>query len=90
MFCTDDQPSRLRKRMPIVQPVALLDVLLIIPSSTVAGYATGYPDVQLDRELDALLYNDRHSVLEHIRMMLGPPALYVEPQRVSLIMCTYN
>ncbi len=49
MFRIDDQPSRLCNRMPVVQPVSHLDVLLSNPSSTVAGYATGYPDMQVDR-----------------------------------------
>jgi hypothetical protein len=51
MFRTDDQPSRLRNWMPVDSQ--LHNYLLIYPSSTMASYATGYPDVQLD----ALLYN---------------------------------
>ena len=46
-------------------PVAQRDVLLINPSSSVAGYATGYPDVQPD----TLLYNQlsRCPGAQHIR-----------------------
>ena len=86
MFRTDDQPSRLRNQMPVIQPdiqlhngpscrltLALLWPVMQ-PTTPMYNWTPWYTTSSLT-QLES--NQDRHSVLVHILTTLGLPAVYI-------------